>query len=125
LIIWVSIGFFEDLPDDLLDAAYVDGCSMLGAFWTVALPLVRAGVAASAMLAFIYSWNSFLYSLILGGRLVLAPVATFNMVAEYDPDWGAMNAAAVLTTWPVILLSLPFGKNLVRGLTAGAVKGGG
>jgi len=122
LIIWVSIGFFEDLPEEMMDAAAVDGCSLFGAFWRVALPLVRPGIAASAVLAFIHSWNNFLYSLILGGRINMAPVAVYTMIREYDLNWGALNAAAVVVTWPVILLSLPFGKNLVRGLTAGAIK---
>ena len=122
LIIWISIGFFEDLPEEMMDAAAVDGCSLFGAFWRVALPLVRPGIAASAVLAFIHSWNNFLYSLILGGRINMAPVAVYTMIREYDLNWGALNAAAVVVTWPVILLSLPFGKNLVRGLTAGAIK---
>jgi multiple sugar transport system permease protein len=122
LIIWVSIGFFEDLPGDLMDAAAIDGCSLFGAFWHVALPLVRPGVAASGVLAFIQSWNNFLYSLILGGTIKMAPVAAYNMMSIYEINWGAINAAAVVVSWPVILLSLPFGKNLVRGLTAGAVK---
>jgi multiple sugar transport system permease protein len=123
LIIWVSVGFFEDLPEEIMDAAAIDGCSLFGAFWRVALPLVRPGIAASAVLAFIQSWNNFLYSLVLGGRIQMAPVVAYSMVAEYDPNWGGMNAAAVLITWPVILLSLPLGKNLVKGLTAGALKG--
>ena len=122
LIIWVSIGFFEDLPGELMDAAAIDGCSLFGAFWRVALPLVRPGVAAAAVLAFISSWNNFLYSLILGGSIKMAPVAAYNMMSIYDLNWGSVNAAAVIISWPVILLSLPFGKNLVRGLTAGAVK---
>jgi multiple sugar transport system permease protein len=88
----------------------------------VALPLVRPGIAASAVLAFIQSWNNFLYSLILGGAIKMAPVAAYNMMSMYDMNWGAINAAAVVISWPVILLSLPFGKNLVKGLTAGAVK---
>jgi len=123
LIIWLSIGFFEGLPSELMDAAVVDGCSLVGYFWRVALPLVRPAIAASAMLAFIYSWNNFLYSLILGGTIKMAPVAAYNMISSYDINWGGMMAAAVVTTWPVILLSLPFGQNLVRGLVSGAVKG--
>ena len=122
LIIWVSIGFFEDLPGEMMDAAAADGCSLFGAFWRVALPLVRPGIAAAVVLSFIYSWNNFLYSLILGGRINMAPVAVYTMIREYDLNWGALNAAAVVVTWPVILLSLPFGKNLVRGLTSGAIK---
>jgi multiple sugar transport system permease protein len=123
LVIWLSIGFFEELPAELMDAAAVDGCSPLRAFSHVALPLARAGVAASAVLAFVHSWNNFLYSLILGGSIKLAPVAAYDRIREFDPSWGELNAVAVVTTWPVILLSLPFTKHLVRGLTAGAVKG--
>jgi len=123
LVVWLSMGFFEDIPSELMDAAWVDGCSVLGAFWRIALPLARAGIGAAAVLALVNSWNNFLYSLVLGGSIRLAPVATYNLIRDFDPDWGALNAAAVITTWPVILLSLPFSRQLVRGLTAGSIKG--
>lgn len=123
LVIWLSIGFFEDLPNELMDAAAIDGCSLFQAFSQIALPLVRAGIIAAAVLGFVASWNNFLYSVVLGGTLRLAPVATYNLIKEVGTDWGALNAAAVVTTWPVIVLALPFAKHMVRGLTAGAIKG--
>lgn len=123
LVVWLSVGFFEELPSELMDAAAVDGCTPLQALIRIALPLSRAGVAAAGILAFVSSWNNFLYALILGGRLELAPVATYGQVQELNQDWGVLAAAAIVTTWPIILLSLPFTRSLVKGLTAGAVRG--
>jgi multiple sugar transport system permease protein len=123
LVVWLSVGFFEDLPAELIDAAAVDGCSTLQVLTLIALPLARSGIAAAAILAFVHSWNVFLYSLVLGGTIELAPVAAFNQIREFETNWGGINAAAVLTTWPIILLALPFSRALVRGLSAGATKG--
>ncbi len=123
IVVWLAIGFFEDLSSEVLDAAKVDGCSQSQMFLRIAIPLSRTGIVAAALFAFIYSWNTFLYSLVLGGALEVAPVATYLSIREFDPDWGGTNAVAVLTTWPIILLSLPFSRYLVRGLTAGASKG--
>ena len=78
---------------------------------------------AAAVLAFVNSWNVFLYSLVLGGTIELAPVAAYNQIREFETNWGGVNAAAVLTTWPIILLALPFSRALVKGLAAGAIKG--
>jgi multiple sugar transport system permease protein len=68
IIIWVMISFFEDVPSELEDAALIDGCSYLGVFGRIALPLVRPGVMATAILSFVFSWNNFLFSVILAGR---------------------------------------------------------
>lgn len=123
LVVWLSVAFFEDLSSELLDAAAVDGCSTYQTLTLIAFPLARSGIAAAAVLAFVHSWNVFLYSLILGGAIEMAPVAAFNQIREFDTNWGGVNAAAVLTTWPIILLALPFSRTLVRGLSAGATKG--
>jgi multiple sugar transport system permease protein len=123
LVIWLSIGFFEEVPSELMDAAAIDGASVAQIFRLVALPLVKAGTVSAGVLAFVASWNNFLYSVVLGGTLRLAPVATYNLIKEVDTNWGVLSAAAVITTWPVIILALPFARDMVRGLTAGAVKG--
>ena len=123
LVIWFSIDFFAELPSELIDAAAVDGCSTFQILIRIAIPLARNGILAAAILAFVHSWNVFLYSLVLGGTLDLAPVAAYNQIREFDTNWGGVNAAAVLTTWPIIFLALPFSRALVRGLAAGALKG--
>ncbi|HTU02302.1 MAG TPA: carbohydrate ABC transporter permease [Candidatus Sulfotelmatobacter sp.] len=124
ITIWVMIGFFEDIPPDLREAALIDGCTDYGAFWRVAVPLVKPGVVATAILAFIFSWNNFLFSVILAGRNTRTlPIAVFNMIGYEEINWGPLAAAATLITVPVILLTLIIQRHIVTGLTFGAVKG--
>jgi multiple sugar transport system permease protein len=124
IIIWVMIGFFEDIPPELEDAALIDGCSYYGAFWRVALPLVKPGIMATSILSFIFSWNNFLFSVILAGRNTRTlPIAVFNMIGYEEINWGPLAAAATLITLPVILLTLLVQRHIVTGLTFGAVKG--
>jgi len=124
ITIWVMIGFFEDIPPDLREAALIDGCTDYGAFWRVAIPLVKPGVVATAILAFIFSWNNFLFSVILAGRNTRTlPIAVFNMIGYEEINWGPLAAAATLITLPVILLTLIIQRHIVTGLTFGAVKG--
>jgi multiple sugar transport system permease protein len=123
LIIWVMIGFFEDVPAELEDAALIDGCSYYGAFWRVALPLVRPGIVAAGILSFIFSWNNFLFSVILAGRHTRTlPIAVFNMIGFEEINWGPLAAAATMITLPVIILTLTVQRHIVSGLTFGAVK---
>lgn len=123
LIIWVMIGFFEDIPLELEDAARIDGCSYYGAFRRVALPLVRPGIVAAAILSFIFSWNNFLFSVILAGRTTRTlPIAVFNMIGFEEINWGPLAAAATMITLPVIVLTLLVQRHIVTGLTFGAVK---
>jgi len=123
LIIWVMIGFFEDVPGELEDAALIDGCSYYGAFWRVALPLVRPGIVAAGILSFIFSWNNFLFSVILAGRHTRTlPIAVFNMIGFEEITWGPLAAAATMITLPVIVLTLIVQRHIVSGLTFGAVK---
>jgi len=124
ITIWVMIGFFEDIPPDLREAALIDGCTDYGAFWRVALPLVKPGVVATAILAFIFSWNNFLFSVILAGRNTRTlPIAVFNMIGYEEINWGPLAAAATIITLPVIILTLIIQRHIVTGLTFGAVKG--
>jgi multiple sugar transport system permease protein len=123
IIIWVMIGFFEDVPAELEDASLIDGCSYYGSFWRVALPLVKPGVVATGILAFVFSWNNFLFSVILAGRQTRTlPIAVFNMISYEEINWGTLAAAATLITLPVLLLALVVQRHIVTGLTFGAVK---
>jgi multiple sugar transport system permease protein len=124
LIIWILIGFFEDLPRELFDAARIDGCSIYSAFYRVALPLALPGVIVSGILSFIFSWNNFMLSLILGGSGVRTlPVAVYNFIGDTQIDWGGLNATATTVTLPVVFFVLIVQRHVIKGLTLGAVKG--
>ncbi len=124
LIIWIMISFFEDVPRELEEAAFVDGASRLGTFFRIILPLSMPGIVAAGILAFIFSWNQFLFSLVLSGpNTKPVPVAVFNFISYGQIDFGGLGAAAVLITLPVILLTLLIQRYIVTGLTMGAVKG--
>ena len=124
IVIWVMIGFFEDVPAELREAAMIDGCTDYGAFLRVAVPLVKPGIVATAILSFIFSWNNFLFSVILAGRNTRTlPIAVFNMIGYEEINWGGLTAAATIITLPVLILSLFIQKHIVRGLTFGALKG--
>ena len=124
LIVWIMISFFENVPQDLEEAAFVDGATRIGAFWRVILPLSMPGIVAASILAFIFSWNQFLFSLVLSGPNTRpVPVAVFNFISYGQIDFGGLGAAAVLITLPVIILTLIIQRWIVTGLTMGAVKG--
>ena len=124
IVIWVMIGFFEDVPVELREAAMIDGCTDYGAFLRVAVPLVKPGIVATAILSFIFSWNNFLFSVILAGRNTRTlPIAVFNMIGYEEINWGPLAAAATMITLPVIILTLIIQRHIVTGLTFGAVKG--
>jgi multiple sugar transport system permease protein len=124
MTIWLMIGFFEDIPRELDEAAYIDGCTPAQAFVRIALPLTKPGIAASAILSFIFSWNNFLFSLVLANQQTRPlPVAVFSFISYTQIDWGGLNAAATIVTLPVLIMILFVQKHMVRGLTLGSVKG--
>jgi len=124
MIIWIMAGFFEDIPRDLEDAAMIDGCSRVGTFVRIVLPLSLPGVVAATILSFIASWNNFIFVLILGGKdTVTLPMAVYSFVSFEDVNWGGLTAAATVITVPILVLSLVVQRYLAGGLTMGAVKG--
>ena len=125
IVVWVMIGFFEGLPQELEEAALVDGATIWQAFLHVALPLARPGIVVAMILAFIFSWNNFIFGVVLAGRETRTlPVAVYNVISFEQISWGPLAAAALLVTAPVLLLTLLMQKEIVHGLTAGGVKGG-
>lgn len=123
-ITWMMIPFFEELPRDIFEASLVDGATQPRYFFTMALPLVRTGMAAAAIMAFIFSWNQFLFAVVLSGRNTqTVPVAVFNFLSYGSNNWGQIAASAVVITLPVVVISLVVQRWIVSGLTAGAVKG--
>ena len=123
-IVWIMIPNFESIPMELQEAAWIDGCTQYGAFWRIVLRLSIPGIFTASLLAFIFSWNNFMFSLILAGRNTLTlPVAIFNFVSYAYVEWGGLMAGATIITLPIVLLSLCLQKYIISGLTAGAVKG--
>lgn len=125
IVVYVMAGFFEGLPSELEEAALVDGATIWQAFRRVALPLARPGITVATILSFIFSWNNFIFGVVLAGRHSRTlPVAVYNTLTFEQISWGPLAASALLVTAPVLLLTLLMQRQIVAGLTAGGVKGG-
>lgn len=124
LLIWVLRSYFEDISPDIEQAAMVDGYSWWQIFFKILLPLVRPGLAAAALLAFIFAWNSFIFPLVLGGSNVsTVTVASLGYISSAQAFFNRMAAASVISSIPQMLLALSIQRYLIRGLSFGAVKG--
>ncbi len=125
LSIWILTSFFRQIPREIFLAARVDGCSPFQAFCRVLLPLAAPGVAATAILVFIFSWNEFLFALTFtsttASRTIPVGIALFPGLHEIP--WGEMAAASIVATIPLVVLVFAFQRRIIEGLTAGAVKG--
>lgn len=125
IVIWIMIGYFETTPLELEEAARIDGATRWQVFRHVALPIARPGMAVAFILAVIFSWNNFVFGIVLAGRETRTlPVAVYNMISFDQLSWGPLAAAALIVTLPVLLLTVFAQRQIVVGLTAGAVKGG-
>ncbi|MDM0066437.1 carbohydrate ABC transporter permease [Variovorax sp. J31P207] len=123
IVIWLMQTFFEAVPATLEEAAWIDGCGIWQAFWRVSLPLTAPGLAATAVLCFIFSWNDFFYALILTRtNAITAPVAIVNFLQYEGWEWTKIAASGTLVMFPVVVFTVLVRKYLVRGLTAGGVK---
>jgi multiple sugar transport system permease protein len=122
--VWFMKGFFDGLPVDLENAARVDGCTRLGALFRVVLPLVRPGLAATAILVAIEAWNEVLFALLLTSTTASRtwPVGMRLLIGEFQLPWGQLTAAAVLSLLPVIVAFAFAGRAMIAGLTAGGLK---
>jgi multiple sugar transport system permease protein len=124
IVIWMMRSFFEDLPLELEEAALVDGSTRFGAFARVALPLASPGIAATAVLCLLFSWNEFLFALVLSGSATkTVPIGVSSFIGTVSVDWGGSSAAAIVALIPIFILGLLAQRFLVRGLTFGGVKG--
>lgn len=124
LITWIMIGFFEEVPLELEEAGRIDGCSRLGVFLRIALPLVRPGLVSAGILALIFAWNSFLFPLILAGvKTKTLPVVVYSFMTFDYLDLGGIYAASTLITLPVVVMVLLVQRQFIRGLTIGGLKG--
>jgi multiple sugar transport system permease protein len=124
LIVYIMMGYFDSLPIELEESAQVDGLTPIGAFRRITLPLSTPGMATAAILAFIFSWNNFMFALVLSSaQTKTLPVAIFNFVGYASIDWGGLMAAATVVTVPIMVIALFTQKYIVSGMTAGATKG--
>jgi len=124
MIIWLMIAFFEGVPIELEEAALIDGCVRSETFLRVALPLSKNGIITSAIISFIFSWNQFLFSLILSGpKTRTVPVAVYNFMSYGKIDWAGIGAAATIIVFPVLIFAFFVKNRIVEGLTRGALKG--
>ena len=125
--VWVLTNFFRSLPRELEESAYVDGATPFQTYWRILLPLSAPGLVTTGLLAFICAWNEYLFALSLTvtdrARTVPVAVANFAGASAHQTPWGAIMAASVVVTLPLVVLVLVFQRRLVEGLTAGAVKG--
>jgi multiple sugar transport system permease protein len=124
LILYIMMSFFQQLPEELEESGQVDGLTAIGAFLRISLPLSIPGIATATILSFIFSWNNFMFALVLSGpRTKTLPVAVFDFIGYASIDWGALMAASVVVTTPIMLIALFTQRYIVSGLTAGATKG--
>jgi multiple sugar transport system permease protein len=124
LVVWMMHSFFQELPRELEEAAVIDGATRFQAFRLVALPLVIPGLAVTAVLTIFFSWNEFLFALVLSGPTTqTVPIGVSAFVGTVSVDWGRSSAAAVIAMIPMFVIGLAIQPFLVRGLAFGAVKG--
>jgi multiple sugar transport system permease protein len=125
LAVWLMTQFFRGIPDELYVAARVDGCSAMGAFLRVMLPLAIPGLVATGLLVFVFAWNEFLYALTLTSTIAsrTVPVGIALFPGLHEIPWGEIAAGSVAVTLPVVALAIVFQRRVLEGLVAGAVKG--
>jgi multiple sugar transport system permease protein len=123
--IWLTDGFFRQIPIELGEAARIDGCSRWQAFWLVEFPLARSGLASAAIFAFLTSWNEYALASQLTRTTAskTMPVGLMDFTAQFTVDWTGMSAMAVLIIIPAIVLTFLVQRHLIDGLTFGGVKG--
>lgn len=123
-IVWIMINYFDGIPHELEESARVDGCTMLGLFLKIILPISGPGVLTATTLSFLFSWNNFMFSMVLSAqRTKTLPIAIYNFVSYAEVNWGSVMAAAVVIIAPAIILTMIFQRYVIKGLTMGAVKG--
>ncbi len=124
--IWLLVSYFEDIPYEMEEAAYLDGASRMRTLWRIIIPQVRGGIAVTVVFVFLNAWNEFLFAVVLSGNTVRpVTIAMFNFVSVEQTLWAKLAAVSVLAMLPVIVLGIVGQKHIVKGLTVGAVKGGG
>jgi multiple sugar transport system permease protein len=123
-VIWILQSFIVQVPIQLEEAARMDGANPLQVFYLVVLPIIKPGLAAAAIFTFRIAWNEFLLANALLGRSTrTVPVTIVNSITEYDIDWGVIMATGMLLAVPPIIFTFVASRQIITGMTAGAVKG--
>lgn len=122
--IWLLTGYFQSIPQEIEEAAFIDGCSRRQAFWQVVLPLCRPGMAATVIFVFIQAWNEFMiaFTFLSTDAKKTLTVGIYAFVGQFDVQWHYLLASSLVATAPVLLLFILSEKQLIKGLTAGAIK---
>lgn len=124
--IWLLVSYMEDIPREMEEAAFLDKANRFQTLWHIILPQVRGGIAVTVIFIFLNAWNEFLFAVQLGGNTVRpVTVAMFNFVSVEQTLWAKLSAAALVAMLPMIIIGIAAQKQIVKGLTVGAVKGGG
>ncbi|MGM0409760.1 MAG: carbohydrate ABC transporter permease [Bacillota bacterium] len=121
-VVWLTLPFFKNVPTAYEEAALIDGCSRASSFIRIFIPLVAPGLVVAAIFSFVYSWNDFLYALILAGSEVkTVPIAVSGFIGQFGPKWGAMTASGTLALIPTFILALTLQKYIISGISVGGI----
>lgn len=121
--VWMMRGFFEAVPSEIEESAYLDGCNNTQTFLLITVPLVKSGLVSTVIFSFILSWNDFMYALVLtGSKTRLVSVAVAQFLTSHGMFWGQMSAAGILAIFPILIFTLFARRFLVRGISMGAIK---
>lgn len=124
--IWLLVSYFEEIPFEMEEAAAVDGAGRLTTLWRIIIPQVKGGIAVTVVFVFLNAWNEFLFAVVLSGNTVRpVTIAMFNFVSVEQTLWAQLAAVSVIAMLPVVILGIVAQRHIVKGLTVGAVKGGG
>ncbi len=123
--VWMLVGYFESIPRELEESAMIDGCGRFGSLCRVILPLAAPGIAATAIFAFVSSWSELLFAITFTSQTEMRTLSAGlqYMVGQYEIQWGQLSAGVIISTVPVAVLFTFLQRHLIRGLTAGALKG--
>jgi ABC-type glycerol-3-phosphate transport system permease component len=123
--VWMLVGYFESIPRELEESALMDGCGRFGALLRVVLPLAAPGIAATAIFAFVSSWSELIFAITFTSQTEMRTLSAglLFMVGQYEIQWGQLSAGVIISTVPVAVLFVFLQRHLIRGLTAGALKG--
>ncbi|MCL4370343.1 MAG: carbohydrate ABC transporter permease [Chloroflexi bacterium] len=124
-VLWLMRGFFESIPKELDEAALIDGCGPLQAFYRIIAPLTQPGLAAAAVIVFVYVWNEFIIALTMTSSddMRLIPIGLYYYVSAFGVEWGKLMAAVTVALIPVLILFIILQRRFIQGLTSGASKG--
>ena len=123
-VIWLMIGFMKDIPAEIVESGRIDGATRMQVFWRLLIPMLAPAISAAVILSMQFSWNELLFSLQLTKMdYYTLPVGIGKFVGAVSVDWGKSSAAATITMVPIIIVGFAMQKYMIKGLTAGAVKG--